>query len=50
MPITCAICGHPGAHATVIPATEGVPVTCTGCPICQREAKQGQDDLPDARK
>jgi hypothetical protein len=35
MPITCAACGHPGAHATIV--GEGQPDRCTGCPQCQKE-------------
>jgi hypothetical protein len=36
--ICCAACGHPGAHAAIIPAGAGYPKRCPSCPDCRAEA------------
>ena len=38
MSFTCAACGHPGGHATIV--VEGQPDKCTGCPQCQKEIEE----------
>lgn len=41
--VECGTCGHPGAHAVVVPA-EGWPKRCSDCARCAAEdrAEQGQ--------
>ena len=41
MEVSCARCGHPGVHATILPPGGGGSGRCPDCPQCQQEEAEG---------